>query len=215
MSRSKIRRFLFDSTYQVVTWVWIGLSIAAYFYYLSKDSSRGVLWSGISLAFAALVMIILVASQHFSASGSEERPELSIDKAWPALSVGSPVRVFITLRNRGKRTARHVSAEGSHYLRPKGFKDRLVYEPGPREKHPPIAPGGYLMTEAGGTDPLTPLQLAALKAQDWMFFTFVNVTYRDGDGESYNLPLCLLYEPRWKYLRFAPSEYWPVGYEHE
>ncbi len=43
-TRGKIVGFLFDSAYQAVTWVWIAISISAFFYYAGKDNERGMRW---------------------------------------------------------------------------------------------------------------------------------------------------------------------------
>lgn len=73
--RQRLTRFLFDSAYQVVTWVWIAASISAFFYFASKESGNGMRWSVASLVVSVVVMIALVASQHFIKPDGKERPE--------------------------------------------------------------------------------------------------------------------------------------------
>src|SRR5438093_229339 len=60
-----IADFLFDSSYQVVTWVLIALCIGAIFYYAGKDNGRGILWSGIGLLFSIILMIGIIADRRF------------------------------------------------------------------------------------------------------------------------------------------------------
>jgi hypothetical protein len=57
--------FLFESIFQLVTLVGIAIAIAAIFYFLSKDNSRGVIWSSAALACAVVVMLAIIADRHF------------------------------------------------------------------------------------------------------------------------------------------------------
>jgi hypothetical protein len=61
----KIMRFLFESVYQVVTWVWIAVSISAFFFFASSKSKNGMIDSAVSLFVAILVMLMLIAKKHF------------------------------------------------------------------------------------------------------------------------------------------------------
>src|SRR5436305_941957 len=61
----KIITFLFDSFYQVVTWVWIGVSISAFFFFASNKSKNGMIGSAVSLLAAILLMLALMAKKHF------------------------------------------------------------------------------------------------------------------------------------------------------
>jgi hypothetical protein len=60
-----IQDFLFDSIYQVVTWVCIALAIGSIFYFASKSSNRGVMWSITALLCFVTIMIGIMADRHF------------------------------------------------------------------------------------------------------------------------------------------------------
>jgi len=71
----KITDFLFDSAYQVVTWVLIALSIGGFFYFLGKSNGRGALWSAIALFIFIAIMIGIVADRFFfRGTNKKERP---------------------------------------------------------------------------------------------------------------------------------------------
>src|SRR6266478_9881768 len=120
MRQRRLTRFLFDSAYQVVTWVWIAVSISAFFHYDSKDSSHGMRWSAASLVLSVIVMIALIASQHFvktDGKGNRGRPELYTHGAMMGpLVAGEPETVLVGLKNRGKATARNICLGGGNHV---------------------------------------------------------------------------------------------------
>jgi len=63
--KMNITDFLFESAYQIVTWVLIGLSIGFFIFYLGKGNSRGILWSLISLFVWIIVMVGIIADRSF------------------------------------------------------------------------------------------------------------------------------------------------------
>src|SRR5262245_397708 len=69
---SRLPDFLFDSAYQIVTWVCIGGCLAFFFYSLSRDSMRGAYWSGSFLIVFIVLMLALVGDRHFFQSRKGE-----------------------------------------------------------------------------------------------------------------------------------------------
>jgi hypothetical protein len=79
----KLRAFLFDSAYQVVTWVLIALAIAALFLFLSKGNHKGILWSVIALLVCVEVMVGLIAERYMT----PDAPRPPIDRPWLSVEV--------------------------------------------------------------------------------------------------------------------------------
>jgi hypothetical protein len=59
-----VRAFLFDSAYQLITWVCIALSIGSIFYFLGKGYWRGALWAFVILLVSIVVMLGLLADRY-------------------------------------------------------------------------------------------------------------------------------------------------------
>ena len=78
-----MRAFLFESAYQVVTWVFITISIAAVFYFLAKGNHRGVLWSVITMVICVAIMIGLIADRYVVS----DAPILPTDRPWLSVDV--------------------------------------------------------------------------------------------------------------------------------
>jgi hypothetical protein len=72
---SVVANFLFDSAYQIVTWVFIALSIGGIWYFVSKGNYRGTLWSVITLACSVIVMIGIMADHYFFRSTDSPNKE--------------------------------------------------------------------------------------------------------------------------------------------
>lgn len=53
----------FESAFQIVTWVFIGISIAAFFYFASKDHPTGMALSVIALAVSVIIMVALIVKR--------------------------------------------------------------------------------------------------------------------------------------------------------
>lgn len=108
--------FLFDSGYQVVTWVSIAASISSFFFFAGKPSGQrgqGMAWSAISLCLATAVMIILLAKRYFydaeKAPRLEKEPNIGVFETIfeVSKSLGTPV---LAIKNYGDAMALNVRA---------------------------------------------------------------------------------------------------------
>jgi hypothetical protein len=59
-------QFLFESIYQIVTWVGIGLAIMGLGLSIGQHYWKGILWSGCALVCLSIVMLCLLAQRHLS-----------------------------------------------------------------------------------------------------------------------------------------------------
>ncbi len=216
MRQRRLTRFLFDSAYQVVTWVWIAVSISAFFYYASKDSSHGMRWSAASLVLSVIVMIALIASQHFvktDGKESRERPELYTHGAMMGpLVAGEPETVLVGLKNRGKATARNICLGGrNHVILNADFAGPLVYKHVPVQLRPDLGPGPEEQSAISKSpQPLSQEQIDQLKKGQTLFFHFAEGEYNDGDGNTYPIDYCYMFNPTSPtVMRVCPEKYWP------
>jgi hypothetical protein len=214
MPRRKIINFLFDSVYQVVTWVWIAVSISAFFYYASKQTGggRGMVWSAVSLFCSILVMVSLIAKQHFSKPETKERPELWIDKTvMLPLEAGKPEKMLMLLKNRGSATAQNILVSGNHYIASSCFTGPLPFERAEGNVRGTLAPGAEITLVSDLVDrPLNGETIDGLNARANLMFHYGEVKYTDEGGRNYALPFCFMYEPSMPtVMRIAPTKYWP------
>jgi hypothetical protein len=214
MRRKKMWEFLFDSAYQVVTWVWIGLSIASFFYYAGKDHVSGTRWSLVSLICSVIVMIILVANQHFFSRHSEpaKRPELYINGSrMGPLSSGQPETVVLGIKNRGQTTARNIRlGGGNHLFTTNSFSGPLEYKPVGVTLRPDLGPGEENSLVSQSTQPLTANRIKELQDGKVLFFHFAEGEYEDDDGNTYPIDYCYMYMPLSPtVMRLCPEKYWP------
>jgi hypothetical protein len=214
MPKSKWRRILFDSAYQVVTWIWIGMSIGSYFYYLSKASSQGALWSMVSLVCSGVVMIVLVASQYFGEGQDPKRPELYIHETrMLPLEPGKPETVLLDLRNRGTTTARNVRLwPATHAFLPNTVVGPLQYHaPKVTDVRPDIGVGEVNNTIVSSSPvPLSKEKIRELQDGETLFFHFGEGEYEGDDGTVYPFDFCYMYWPQSAGVpRICPEKYWP------
>jgi hypothetical protein len=78
------KAFMFDSTYQIITWVLIALAVGSIFYYKSQGSNRGIIWSIVALIIFIALMVGMIADRYVSEDQDTEtspadRPWLSIE----------------------------------------------------------------------------------------------------------------------------------------
>lgn len=214
MRRKKIANFLFDSAYQVVTWVWIGLSIAALFYYAGKDSVSGIRWSIVSLISSVVVMIVLVANQHFFSKHSEpsKRPELYIREArMTPLVAGQPETIVLGIGNRGNATARNIRlGAGNHFYASSSFEGPLEYKPIAVDTQPDLGPGEEKSMVSHSFEPLTEERIKDFQEGRLLFFHYAEGEYDDDNGTTYPVDFCFMYMPLTPTaMRICPEKYWP------
>jgi hypothetical protein len=89
----KLRAFLFDSAYQVVTWVLIALSIGAIFFFLSQQNYRGAIWSGVALLVCIGIMLGLLAVRYVTEWKAANVPLPPTNRPWLNVEVapGGPI----------------------------------------------------------------------------------------------------------------------------
>jgi hypothetical protein len=89
----KLRAFLFDSAYQLVTWVLIALSISAIFFFLSKQDYREAGWSVVALLVCIGIMLGLLAVRYVTESKAVNVPLPPTNRPWLNVEVipGGPI----------------------------------------------------------------------------------------------------------------------------
>lgn len=118
----KLRAFLFDSAYQVVTWVLIALSISAGFFFLSKQNYQGAVWSGVALLVCIVVMLGLLYDRYVTEWKAVNVPLQPSDRPWLNVEIvpGGPIKylpqgdhisAFIPVTFRVTNTGRSPSSE--------------------------------------------------------------------------------------------------------
>lgn len=213
----KIITFLFDSVYQVVTWVWIGVSISAFFFFASNKSKNGMIGSAVSLLAAILLMLALMAKKHFwdgEADKPHTRPELYSHAAWMLpLEAGQPETVLVGIGNRGDATARNIClGGGNHVFTTPEFTGPLVYKHVPVQVRPDIGPHDKEENSmvSASDQPLSQQQIDLLKEGKELFFHFAEGEYSDDAGNTYPIDYCYMFNPKSpKVMRVCPEKFWP------
>jgi hypothetical protein len=211
----KIITFLFDSVYQVVTWVWIGVSISAFFFFASNKSNSGMVLSVVSLLAAILVMLSLMAKKHFwdgEAEKIQQRPELYVSGArMTPLHAGQPERVVLGIKNRGNATARNIRlGGGNHFFASSSFTGPLEYQSLPVDTRPDIGPGEEKSIVSSSSEPLSIDRIKDLQRGELLFFHYAEGDYEDESGATYPIDFCFMYAPLSPTaMRICPEKYWP------
>src|SRR5438270_8094110 len=118
----KLRALLFDSAYQVVTWVFIALSISAGFFFLGKQNYRGVVWSVVALLICTVIMLGLLYERYVTEWKAVNVPLSLSDRPWLNIEVipGGPITyrpqqrgisIFVPVIYRVTNTGRSPSSE--------------------------------------------------------------------------------------------------------
>lgn len=191
---------MFDSVYQVVTWVWIAFSIGAFFFYASKQTGgeRGMLFSILSLVCSVVVMIALVARNHYlSKPEDKKRPELSIEQAVvELLEPGKHETAALVLKNRGEVAARNITIRHYFAIATEGFKGPLIYYQQPEPEACPDLGVGATMTVVGqGIESLTAEMFRGFRSGKNLLFHYGKGEYEDDAGNKYPLKYCFMYDP--------------------
>lgn len=209
----KILNFLFDSTFQVVTWVWIGVSIGAFFFFASSKNTWGMVLSVISLFASVAVMLGLIATKHFwDSDGKRKRPELYVSGAlMKPLKVGEPETVVLGLKNRGNGIARNIRlGRGNHLFAPASFTGPLECKPSDSDTRPDLGPDEETSLVSPSQNPLSQDRLSDLQSGKLLFFHFAEGEYDDDDGRAYPVDYCFMYAPLAPtVMRTCPEMYWP------
>jgi hypothetical protein len=212
----KINRFLFASVHEVVTWVWIGLSIGAYFYNAGNKNARGVRLAEISLALSVFAMLCFIAKRVFWDAESDKprrRPELYTSGAMMLpLEPGKPEIVLIGLKNRGNATARNIRlGGGNHLFTDKSFSGPLQYELVPVQVREDLGSGDEEKTlQSQSPKPISKSEIRKLRDGEILFFHFAEGEYDDDSGNTYPIDYCYMYNrlaPN--IMNICPERYWP------
>ncbi len=208
----KIINFLFDSGYQVVTWVWIATSISSFFFFAGKPSGQrgqGMVWSALSLCVAVAVMILLLAKRYFF--DTQGRPKISLESATIAFTSNRPPRIAIGVKNRGDLTAHNILWRGADYVTSYDFPGPLPYSrPDEVDRQRDLIAGAELTAITMHGVPITPAELIGLGSGKLRFWHYTDATYEDKSGNEYPFDICLIYEREMgSAMRIAPPEYWP------
>jgi hypothetical protein len=107
-----VRGMLFDSFYEIITWVFIALSISAFFYFLSKSQARGMVWSGVALVECVVIMVGLIAdkyvAEHILLDASEPLTGIEVGGT---LDPTAPLETRFVVTNHGDSTVREAWSE--------------------------------------------------------------------------------------------------------
>jgi hypothetical protein len=225
----KILDFLFDSVYQIVTWVWIGVSIASFFFFAGKPSgqrAQGMKWSAISLGLSVITMILLLAKQHFfDAAPPDERPKegapnlpttpcpemyIASAKINPFVP-GQPERFMLLLKNSGDLAARKITIKVATTVRLKfltGPLDERYVEQG--DMVAKMVPGQEMTLVAQSNSVVTPEHITDVEDGRRLLFHHGIGTYSDELGRDYSFRFVFMYDHSLSpHMRVAPPKYWP------
>jgi hypothetical protein len=117
--RDHMKEFLFESVFQVVTWVFIAIAIGALFYYKSNKDTRGFIWSTVALVCFVAVMVGIIADRHFIPRVSGASSSTSDDPAADIGGFGRPIfrdkdeRLTILLGGVKRIVSRDMVANGT------------------------------------------------------------------------------------------------------
>ena len=81
----KVSEFLFDSIYQIVTWVLIALSIGGIYHFSSRGNIRGVMWSIIALVVFVAIMIGIIGERYLP-KPEDETPKVQRPSAYVTIT---------------------------------------------------------------------------------------------------------------------------------
>jgi hypothetical protein len=200
----KLHEFLFESVWQVVTWVCIGLSAAFLVGHFFKGNNRGIMWSVIFLTIFILLMLGMVADRVWFDSVMLERdkqktpqtivqhPYVFVKGAWLEITPNKePIFVFM-LVNSGTIEAvgsiRDVSfsytIDAGEHLFPYQAGKSLDFQLAPTDLKTVRAPMELIMTDD---------RIQALDEQRARFIVYARGEYREESGKSYPLNLCYMY----------------------
>ena len=197
----KMINFVFESLYQVVTWVFIGLTIGGIFYFLSKGNIRGVVWSSVGLICFVVIMIGIVADHYFfrseaqTAVSSKERPYVFFEHAqlMKPLASGDRPAITMILANSGPVEATGVVKDISYYLSLDRAVHTLEYHPGAQVTFS-LEPTARVTIRFNPKFVLTEeVVKAATEGKVWLFF-YARGEYKDATGQTYPLQFCRLYD---------------------
>src|ERR1700686_349769 len=217
----KIITFLFDSVYQVITWVWIAASISSFFFFAGKPSGQrgqGMAWSAVSLFLAVAAMIILVAKRYFFDAEDDPknkaRAELFIEGArMLPLEPGKSQKILLSVRNRGKLAARNINVGGANNrFLPKTFTGPLEYEYVDSDTRPDLAADAEAVMAVDAPMGITKETIQLLNDGELLFFHYGKGEYEEGFGGPYPIDFCFMYTPLTPtIMRTCPLRYWPKG----
>ncbi len=205
----KITNFLFDSVYQVVTWVWIAVSISAFFFFASNKSTRGMVASAISLLVAVITMLSLMAKKHFW-DGPKQRAKVRPKHAAVKLLVDQPEDVLVVLHNHGVLDVKRLWLDGSTYVKPKTFTDPLERADWIRYEYlGEIAAGADITAGLRGNRAWTQKGVSAVESGELLIFHYGEGGYTDEAGNTYPISFCYRYEPGYPVMSTPHKSYWP------
>lgn len=210
-----VRDFLFESIYEVVTWVFIALSIGGIFYFASTNRKR-VRWSIIALIFSIVMMIGLIAQRHFSQqpmTNDQGQPELFvINTRLQPLVAGQPIIIKAIVSNTARRaTAKNIAIRVTVGIRSIGIKTPLEYLGGAPETRMDLPAGMTAPIVAGGAGSagsdliVTQEEVNAVNDGRANVFFFGRGEYEDTTGNKYPITFCYMNDKNLPGLRVCPD----------
>jgi hypothetical protein len=224
-----IADFLFDSVYQIVTWVCIALAVGGIWYFASRDNSRGILWAAIALFCSIAIMIGIIADGHFFRKGAlkkttteeknavQDAPESSLEKSLRTSNrayVGIKAitadlkngRVLIDLENTGKVPANDMKVI-AHELRviegAGGEVVKVIGNSGPviEAGHVQLYPGTFHLRVEIPLKGFTAKERKLILAKKVILSVAGKIQFGDGFGNPASSDFALRYTP-------PPNEGW-------
>jgi hypothetical protein len=209
--RPRLTAFLFDSIFQVVTWVGIAACLGAIFYFLSKDNMRGTYWGGAGLVILILLMIAMVGDRHFFQNSSaqptisptsartKERPYVFIHEnaLTKPLTGGQPISIRTVYENTGPGEVRVTFKNSTAAFRVDDNRS-LKYAP-----YDPAATVSFTIppqrrseTFFSFRDPLfTDEDIKGLHDGRAKLYFFARGEFKDESGRKYPLDFRFVYDP--------------------
>ena len=208
---NKIVRFFFASVYEVITWVWIGLSIGAYFYNAGNKNTQGVRLAILSLVLSVGAMLIFIGKRIFWDSiEAPKRPELSIEKVFvKTLEAGKPETIVMEIVNRGDATAYNITFYSTLAHQPKDSDSLLMYGKKPPDVTASLASGAPLTVNFRSNWINTSADIEAINSGYILIFHFGKGHYKDEAGLVHPFHYCFIYEPPERNMQICPNRYKP------
>jgi hypothetical protein len=187
-----ITDFLFESTYQIITWVCIACTIGSIFYFFSKEDYRGVVWGVVGLICSVTIMVGMIAIRYIPhtkitvTSAPELKAAIHVEPG-PInnFDVGFRTSITVKIRNNGPGTAYDVMSDVSigilPYPFPSDYPFPLVAQQ--RRGKATLEPGAEGVGGGQFDSPLTKeLADAVLDGTKRRLFLGGTISYRNSSG---------------------------------
>lgn len=198
---ANLKAFLFDSAFNVITWVCIGACFLSASIFFSKDNMRGVYWSGVFLAAFIVLMLGLLGDRWFfqgtkkTTKPNERRPYVFLNViGLKPLVAGQPVSMVAEFKNSGPTQAVVTLSDGTVSVRQLGDARPLAYKPTDKKLHFTIEPQAPKTAVIGWDKIFSAEEIKSLNEGTSKLYFFARGEYSGEGGEKYPLDFRFVYD---------------------